>query len=106
MVRVTLIEHDGTAHDVEAPEGWTLMEAAVKNGVPGIDGDCGGVCACATCHVFIEPDWLAHLARRDAGESEMLEMSSELKPSSRLACQITLSASLDGLTARMPSSQQ
>jgi ferredoxin, 2Fe-2S len=106
MVRVIFIEHDGTTHDIEAPEGWTLMEAAVKNGVSGIDGDCGGVCACATCHVFIEPVWLGRLGDQEAGEIDLLELSTDVKPNSRLACQIALDVSLDGLTVRMPSSQQ
>lgn len=106
MVSVTFIEHNGTQHEVNAPDGWSLMEAAVKNGVPGIDGDCGGVCACATCHVFIDPIWLDRLGEREAGESDMLELSSDMKPNSRLACQIALNDSLDGLTVRMPSNQQ
>lgn len=106
MVRVAFIEHDGTQHDVEAPEGWSLMEAAVKNGVPGIDGDCGGVCACATCHVFLEPAWMGRLGPRTAGEDDMLEFSAEMAANSRLACQIRLEPALDGLTVHMPASQQ
>lgn len=106
MVSVAFIEHDGTRHPVDAPEGWSLMEAAVNNGVPGIDGDCGGVCACATCHVFVDAAWLDRLGQRSSGEDDMLESSSEVRENSRLACQISLDASLDGLVVRMPSSQQ
>lgn len=106
MVRVTFIEHNGAQHEVNAPQGWSLMEAAVKNGVPGIDGDCGGVCACATCHVFIEPYWLQHLEEQSSDEGEMLGHSTESSENSRLACQIILHASLEGLTVRMPASQQ
>lgn len=106
MVSVTFIEHNGAQHEVNAPDGWSLMEAAVKNGVPGIDGDCGGVCACATCHVFIEPDWLQHLGEQSSDEGVMLGYSTEAAENSRLACQITLHASLEGLTVRMPASQQ
>jgi len=106
MVRVVFIEHNSKRHEIHAPPGWSLMEAAVKNGVPGIDGDCGGACACATCHVFIEPDWLPSLSERSSNEDEMLGYSAEAMRNSRLACQITLETSLDGLTVRMPATQQ
>ncbi|MFM2278763.1 MAG: hypothetical protein RLZZ444_994 [Pseudomonadota bacterium] len=106
MVRIAFIEHDGTQHDVEAPQGWSLMEAAVKNGVPGIDGDCGGACACATCHVFVQAPWFDKVGERSPNEQEMLEFSAEVADNSRLACQITLAPALDGITVRMPASQQ
>ncbi|MBP7702260.1 MAG: 2Fe-2S iron-sulfur cluster binding domain-containing protein [Phenylobacterium sp.] len=105
MVKVTFIEHSGRQHEVEAREGLTLMETAVKNNVPGIDADCGGACACATCHVFVEPDWLGRLAPQSPMETSMLEFADETASNSRLACQISLAPDLDGLTVRLPQSQ-
>lgn len=105
MPKVTFIEHNGKRHDVVVADGTTLMRAAVDNSVPGIDGDCGGQCACATCHVFIEPDWLAASGSRTEPEDEMLNFAASTQPNSRLACQITLTAALDGLTVRMPEGQ-
>jgi 2Fe-2S ferredoxin len=105
MVKLTFIQHSGTVIEIAAKPGSSLMQAAVENGVSGIDADCGGVCACATCHVYIEPDWLALTG--EAGETEfaMLEFSEYRQPSSRLACQITLTGALDGLTVRLPEGQ-
>ena len=105
MTKVTFIEFNGTRHDVTVPEGTTLMRAAVDNKVPGIDGDCGGQCACATCHVFVEPEWLARTGSRTATEEEMLDFAAETRPNSRLACQITLGPVLDGLVVRTPEGQ-
>ena len=81
------------------------MEGAVKNGVPGIDADCGGACACATCHIYVEPEWLARLGPRSAMEASMLEFAEDVRPESRLACQIKVTADLEGLVLRMPQSQ-
>lgn len=105
MPKVTFIAHDGQRHEVQADAGSSLMLAAVNNGVPGIDGDCGGACACATCHVFVEPPWADRVGSPSATETEMLSFSAELRPSSRLACQIRLSAALDGLVVTMPEGQ-
>ena len=105
MPKVTFIEHNGTAHTVEAVAGQSLMRAAVDNGVPGIDADCGGMCACATCHVFVEPDWVARLAAPSQQEEEMLNFTAERRETSRLACQIQIVDALDGLTVLMPEGQ-
>lgn len=107
MPRITYVEHNGTAHEVEVADGLSLMEGATQNGVPGIDGDCGGNAACATCHIFIRPDWRAKLGTPGDMELAMVEMASGFDPqSSRLACQIRVSALLDGLVVDMPESQQ
>ena len=105
MPSVTFIEHNGTAHTVEAVSGQSLMRAAVDNGVPGIDADCGGMCACATCHVFVEPEWVARLAAPSQQEEEMLNFTAERRETSRLACQIPVVDALDGLTVTMPEGQ-
>ena len=105
MPQVTFIEHDGTAHIVTATIGKTLMEAAVDNNVPGIDADCGGACACATCHVFVTPEWEALTGDRTEAEIAMLNFAAEVKPNSRLSCQIPITASLDGLVVHMPDGQ-
>lgn len=105
MPKVTFISYAGKSYSVDVPEGTTLMRAAVDNGVPGIDGDCGGQCACATCHVFIEPEWQAKTGARTEPESAMLEFADGTKENSRLGCQITLTAAHDGLTVRMPEGQ-
>jgi 2Fe-2S ferredoxin len=105
MPQVTFIAFNGTQHRVDVPAGTTLMLAAVDNGVPGIDGDCGGQCACATCHVFIEPPWSALTGQRTPHENEMLNASAELRDSSRLACQVTLTDALDGIVVSLPEGQ-
>ena len=105
MPTVTYIEFDGTAHTVEAADGAPLMRPAVDNGVPGIDADCGGGCACATCHVFVPADWREHTGVPDPMESSMLQLAEGVNEASRLSCQITLDDSHDGLVVRMPESQ-
>lgn len=105
MINVIFIEHQGKVHEVEAESGTTLMQAAVDNAVPGIDADCGGGCACGTCHVKVCEEWLGKLSPADAGESMMLNMTPEQSPESRLACQITLSEALNGLTVKLPEFQ-
>ncbi len=105
MPKVTFIAHDGTRSEVEAPIGTSVMMAAVKNAVAGIDGDCGGQCACATCHVFVEGDWATRLPAPSTMETEMLGFAAESNEHSRLACQIPLTDALDGLTVRMPEGQ-
>ena len=105
MPRVTFIAHDGTRHPVDIAAGESLMRAAVDNGVPGIDADCGGMCACATCHVFVEPEWVARLAAPSQQEEEMLNFTAERRETSRLACQIPVVDALDGLTVMMPEGQ-
>ncbi len=105
MPQVTFIEHDGTPHTVEASIGKSLMEAAVDNAVPGIDADCGGACACATCHVFVEPEWEASTGARTESEVAMLNFAAEVRPNSRLSCQIPITAALNGLVVHMPEGQ-
>jgi 2Fe-2S ferredoxin len=105
MPRVTYIEYNGTAHEVDVPVGRSVMQGAIENAIPGIDADCGGACACATCHVFVEPDWLAGVGPREEREEEMLGFAADTLPNSRLACQIRMTAELDGLVVRMPESQ-
>jgi 2Fe-2S ferredoxin len=105
MPKITYIEHNGTARTVEVPAGWSVMEGAVKNRVPGIDADCGGACACATCHVYVDPAWLAKLPQRQEMEEQMLDFAQDVKPNSRLSCQIKVSPALDGLIVRTPRTQ-
>jgi 2Fe-2S ferredoxin len=105
MPKVTFIAFDGKHHEVDAAAGLSLMRAAVDHNVPGIDGDCGGQCACATCHVFIEAPWSALTGARTAREDEMLNFAAELRDSSRLACQVTVTDALDGLVVTMPEGQ-
>jgi ferredoxin, 2Fe-2S len=106
MPRVNFVSHDGHHHAVDVPEGTTLMRAATDNAVPGIDGDCGGQSACATCHVYIEPPWSALAGARTTGENEMLNFSACLREdSSRLGCQVALTAELDGIVVKLPEGQ-
>ena len=105
MPKITYIDTSGKERTVEVPAGWTVMEGAVKNRVPGIDADCGGACACATCHVYVDPAWLEKLPKRQDMEEQMLDFAIELKPNSRLSCQLRVTSELDGLRVRVPSSQ-
>ena len=105
MPKVTFIAFDGTRREVQAETGLSLMRAAVDNNVRGIDADCGGQCACATCHVFVAPEWTERVGPRHANEDEMLNFAAELRDSSRLACQIPVTDALDGLVVAMPEGQ-
>ena len=105
MPKITFIAHSGQRHTVDAVSGLSLMRAAIDNNVPGIDGDCGGACACATCHVFVEGAWADKTGARTQQENDMLNFAAELKDSSRLACQITVTDDLDGLEVSMPEGQ-
>lgn len=106
MPRITYIEANGTEHVVDAAEGVSAMEAAVSNGVPGIDGDCGGSAACGTCHVFVDSGWIDRLGKADAEtEVPMLELSDDFRDDSRLSCMIRLTDAHDGLILRMPEAQ-
>ncbi len=105
MGQITLIEHSGTEHCLDITAGTSLMQLAVNHGVSGIDGDCGGVCACGTCHVMVEQAWLAQLSQPSEEESRMLEMLPEGSACSRLACQIELTEALDGMVVRLPEFQ-
>ena len=105
MPKITYIDPSGKERVVEVPVGWTVMEGAVKNRLPGIAADCGGACACATCHVYVDPEWLPKLPKRQDMEEQMLDFAIELKPNSRLSCQIKVTPALDGLIVRTPKSQ-
>lgn len=107
MPNVTYIEHNGTAHTVDVPVGTSVMQGAVDNNIPGIDADCGGECACATCHVYITPEWEATVGRPAEGgmEASMLSFAAVTQDNSRLSCQIEMRAELDGLVVRMPDGQ-
>jgi 2Fe-2S ferredoxin len=105
MVTVTFIESSGNEKKVEAGEGSTLMEAAVKNGVGGILAECGGACTCATCHVYVDEAWAARVGPASGDEEEMLTLAVDPQPNSRLSCQIALTAELDGLVVRVPVAQ-
>ena len=105
MPNVTYIEHDGTEHRVEVPAGLSVMRGAVDNNIPGIDADCGGECACATCHVFVDPAWLAATGTPGEQEASMLSFAATKQDNSRLSCQIEVTAALDGLVVRLPEAQ-
>ena len=105
MPKITYIEHNGKKHVQEVPNGLTVMEGAVQNNIPGIDADCGGSCACATCHVYVDEKWFNKLPKKESAEEDMLDMAYEAKKFSRLSCQITVDNSLDGLVVKMPSKQ-
>lgn len=106
MPKITYIEHDGTEHVVDVPVGLSVMEGAVTNNIPGIDADCGGACACSTCHVYVEPEWLDKLPPKEDMETDMLDFAYEPdEERSRLTCQIKVTPELDGLVVRMPEKQ-
>ena len=105
MAKITFIQDDGSQQTVDAEDGMTVMESAVKNMVPGIDADCGGACACATCHVYVEPDWLEKTGAREEMEEDMLDFAFDVRDNSRLSCQIKVAPELDGLTVRVPEKQ-
>lgn len=105
MAKITYIEHDGKEHVVDVKNGLSVMEGAVRNNIPGIDADCGGACACATCHVYVDEAWAAKTGTASAMEESMLDFAEEVKPTSRLSCQIRVSDELDGLVVRMPENQ-
>ena len=105
MAKITYIDHDGTERVVEAQNGETVMEAAIKNSIPGIDADCGGACACATCHVYVDPSFMDKVGEQEEMEKSMLDFAENVQENSRLSCQITVSEDLDGLKVTTPESQ-
>jgi 2Fe-2S ferredoxin len=105
MATITYLEHDGTEHTIDVKVGLSLMEGAVKNRVPGIDADCGGACACATCQIYIDDGWRGKIDPPSDMEEAMLDFASSVLPTSRLACQIKVTEDLDGLVVRMPEDQ-
>lgn len=105
MPKITFIDPDGQTHVLEADDGQSVMKVAVQNGVPGIEADCGGACACATCHVYVDPIWSAAAGTPGDEEKEMLTYTVDPQETSRLSCQIKVSAALDGIVIRIPASQ-
>lgn len=105
MPKITYIEHNGKSHIQEVPNGLSVMEGAVQNNISGIDADCGGSCACATCHAYVDEKWFNKLPNKESTEEDMLDMAFEPNKFSRLTCQITVTEDLDGLIVKMPSKQ-
>lgn len=106
MAKITYIEWGGKAHEVTVPTGLTVMEGARDNGIPGIEADCGGACACSTCHVYVDPAWVGKLPKKDAMEEDMLDFAYKPDPArSRLTCQLKVTDALDGLVVNMPEKQ-
>jgi 2Fe-2S ferredoxin len=105
LAKITYIEFNGKEHAVDVANGLSVMEGAVKNMIPGIDADCGGACACATCHVYIDEAWREAVGGPSDMEETMLDFAENVQPSSRLSCQIKVSDALDGLVLKMPKSQ-
>jgi 2Fe-2S ferredoxin len=105
MTKLTFIAHDGTRFDVEAENGATVMESAIRNSIPGIEAECGGACACATCHVYVDEAWTDVVGEPEAMEEDMLDFAYDVRPNSRLSCQSRIREELDGLIVSIPERQ-
>jgi 2Fe-2S ferredoxin len=105
MIKITYIDSEGAARTVESEVGSTVMESAINNGVPGIEAECGGGCACATCHVYVDEAWVEKTGQPSAMEEDMLDFAFEVQPNSRLSCQIKVTDALDGLVVKTPKTQ-
>ncbi len=105
MTKITFIDAAGQSRTVEAEDGSTVMETALKNAIPGIEAECGGACACATCHVYVDESWLERLGKAEQMEEDMLDFAFDVRPTSRLSCQIKVRPELDGLTVNTPEKQ-
>ena len=105
MAKITYVEHSGKIHTIQVQNGLTVMEGAVQNNIPGIDADCGGSMACATCHVYVKEEWFNKLPKKEDGEEDMLDMAYEPSKFSRLSCQLTVSDELEGLVVKLPEKQ-
>ena len=105
MTKITYVEHNGTEHTIDVQNGLTVMEGAVQNDIPGIDADCGGSMACATCHVYVKDDWYDKLDEKSEGEDDMIDQAYEPKKNSRLSCQITVTDKIEGLIVHLPEKQ-
>ncbi|NBC19648.1 MAG: 2Fe-2S iron-sulfur cluster binding domain-containing protein [Alphaproteobacteria bacterium] len=105
MVKIIYKDHEGGVREIDAQPGETVMETAIKNSVPGIDADCGGACACATCHVYVDEAFMDKVGSPEDMEQSMLDFAENVQPNSRLSCQITVSDTLEGLTVTTPESQ-
>ena len=105
MPKITYIEHSGKSHTIQVQNGLTVMEGAVQNNIPGIDADCGGSMACATCHVYVKEEWFDKLPKKEDGEEDMIDMAYEPNKFSRLSCQLIVSGELEGLVVKLPEKQ-
>ena len=105
MAKINYIENNNKSHSVNVENGLTVMEGAIQNNIPGIDADCGGGMACATCHVYVKEEWFDKLPKKEDGEEDMLDMAYEPNKFSRLSCQLTVTDELDGLIVTMPEKQ-
>lgn len=105
MAHITYIEANGTKHEVEGEDGSTVMENAIRNDVPGIVAECGGACTCATCHVYVDEAWFETVGEPSAMEEDMLDFAADVRPTSRLSCQIKVRDELDGLVVHVPARQ-
>jgi ferredoxin, 2Fe-2S len=105
MAKITYITNDGARFDVDAQPGSTIMENAVRNQVPGIEAECGGACACATCHVYVDQSWTSAAGKPGPMEEDMLDFAYDVRPESRLSCQIKMTPALDGIVVRVPERQ-
>ena len=106
MTKIVFVSADGvTRTEVEADNGSSVMEAAIRNGIPGIDAECGGACACATCHVYVDEEWTETVGGPDPMEEDMLDFAYEVRPTSRLSCQIRVTDEIDGLVVQVPERQ-
>lgn len=105
MAKLTYLASDGTKFEIDAANGTTVMENAVKNAVPGIEAECGGACACATCHVYVDEAWVEKTGAPEAMEEDMLDFAFDVQPNSRLSCQIKVTDDLDGLIIKVPERQ-
>ncbi|MCP4316225.1 MAG: (2Fe-2S)-binding protein [Hyphomicrobiales bacterium] len=105
MTKLTIVAHDGMKFEIDADDGSTVMENAIRNSVPGIEAECGGACACATCHVFVDDDWSETVGTPDVMEEDMLDFAYDVRPTSRLSCQIKVSPELEGLVVYVPERQ-
>ena len=105
MVKITFVEFDKTEHTIDADEGMSLMEVALQNGVPGIDADCGGACACATCHVYVDKNWVEKTGEAEQMEQDMLDFAFDVNEQSRLSCQVKVTDDLDGIIINLPEKQ-
>ncbi len=105
MPKITYIENNGKSHTIEVAKGLSVMEGAIQNNIPGIDADCGGGMACATCHVYVKEEWFDKIPKKEEGEDDMIDMAYEPNEFSRLSCQISVSEELDGLVVNLPEKQ-
>ncbi|MCY1705693.1 2Fe-2S iron-sulfur cluster-binding protein [Pannonibacter sp. SL95] len=105
MPHITFVSADGSRHEVDAAAGATVMESAIKHMVPGIEAECGGACACATCHVYVDEAWMAKADSPEPMEEDMLDFAYDVRPTSRLSCQIKMSDALDGIVVHVPERQ-